>query len=314
MQQPLFTDPNMKNEYTQTEEIFFKMHWSYFTGQYKILSCKSRGIISNNNNNYLNFFGQIKNRNIYNNNSLLNNKKQANLINSNYNKFNGKINYNNNNLNVVRSKSLSNRMIFSGKSITPGVSFNKNYNINNNVNNNNINNYYNKLINDNRINNYMNNNQNNIDNNANKEDNINNYKINNQNNIKIIKNKNDLSLNKKINIGKNQYSKSLVDKNQKKNLINNKENAKIFFNKTSSSLMNPFPSKQKKIINHNYNNNLKNNIKNGNEMENNENIIGGENKIYPSKFNEFNGFNKNIISKENIMNKMAKSSTSFYKH
>ena len=141
MQQPLFTDPNMKNEYTQTEEIFFKMHWSYFTGQYKILSCKSRGIISNNNNNYLNFFGQIKNRNIYNNNSLLNNKKQANLINSNYNKFNGKINYNNNNLNVVRSKSLSNRMIFSGKSITPGVSFNKNYNINNNVNNNNINNY-----------------------------------------------------------------------------------------------------------------------------------------------------------------------------
>jgi len=314
MQQPLFTDPNMKNEYTQTEEIFFKMHWSYFTGQYKILSCKSRGIISNNNNNYLNFFGQIKNRNIYNNNSLLNNKKQANLINSNYNKFNGKINYNNNNLNVVRSKSLSNRMIFSGKSITPGVSFNKNYNINNNVNNNNINNYYNKLINDNRINNYMNNNQNNIDNNANKEDNINNYKINNQNNIKIIKNKNDLSLNKKINIGKNQYSKSLVDKNQKKNLINNKENAKIFFNKTSSSLMNPFPSKQKKIINHNYNNNLKNNIKNGNEMENNENIIGGENKIYPSKFNEFNGFNKNIISKENIMNKMAKSSISFYKH
>ena len=34
--QSLITDTNMKNEYTQTEEIFFKMHWSYFSGQYKI--------------------------------------------------------------------------------------------------------------------------------------------------------------------------------------------------------------------------------------------------------------------------------------
>ena len=41
--------------------IFFKMHWSYFTGQYKILTCKRRG---NNNNNYIgisqSLFGQLK--------------------------------------------------------------------------------------------------------------------------------------------------------------------------------------------------------------------------------------------------------------
>ena len=33
-------------EYTQTDEIFFRMHWTYFVGKYKILNCKT----TNNNN------------------------------------------------------------------------------------------------------------------------------------------------------------------------------------------------------------------------------------------------------------------------
>ena len=72
-QQAIMTDVNMKNEYTQTEEIFFKMHWSYFSGQYKILSCNRRGHLFNNN--YMgvssNFFGPLKNNSIY--------KRQMNL-------------------------------------------------------------------------------------------------------------------------------------------------------------------------------------------------------------------------------------------
>ena len=308
IQQTLFTDPNMKNEYTQTEEIFFKMHWSYFTGQYKILTCKSRGM----NNNYFGFtknlFGNLKNRNIYNNNSLLNNKRNADLI-SNYNKFNGKLNFNNNNLNVVRSKSLNNRMIFSGKNKSPGINFNRNSNINNNnINKNNIiNNYYNKIINDNKIS------SNNINNENNNDEKNNNKNNNNQNNIKMINNQKDLNLNQKLNVGKNQYSTFLVDKNPKKNLVNsqNKENTKNIFNKTSSSLINPIPIKQKKIMSHNY---YKIINENDNRIENNgikENSKGNENQILDNKYSELN--KKNKVYKEKAKNKMAKSSTFFYK-
>jgi hypothetical protein len=246
IQQPLLTDSNMKNEYTQTEEIFFKMHWSYFTGQYKIVSCKRRGIISNNNN-YVgmshNLFGQLRNRNIY-NNSLLNNRRHVDFINNNYNKFNGQINYNStkSNLNVIRSKSLSNRMIFSSKNMTPNSNYNKNYNINsNNINNinintnNNVNNIYNKNNNDNNIEN-----KNNIGE-KNKEEN--NYKSNGQNNIK------------KVNNNISYYQNN--NKQQKKEANSyNKENSKNIFNKTSSSLMSAFPIKQKKILSNKYNNNI----------------------------------------------------------
>ena len=38
--------PKTKEEYTQTDEIFFRMHWTYFVGKYKILNCKT----TNNNN------------------------------------------------------------------------------------------------------------------------------------------------------------------------------------------------------------------------------------------------------------------------
>ena len=33
-------EPKTKEEYTQTDEIFFRMHWTYFVGKYKILNCK----------------------------------------------------------------------------------------------------------------------------------------------------------------------------------------------------------------------------------------------------------------------------------
>ena len=35
-------EPKTKDEYTQTDEVFFRMHWTYFVGKYKILNCKRR--------------------------------------------------------------------------------------------------------------------------------------------------------------------------------------------------------------------------------------------------------------------------------
>ena len=120
------TEPNTKNEYTQTEEIFFKMHWSYFNGQYKIMSCNRRGPLFHNSNNFLglsaNLFGQLKYSNFY--------KRQTNMNNINaLNKFNGSLNHN------IRSHSLNNKLILNTKNPTP-LSNKKNYNFNNNINNN----------------------------------------------------------------------------------------------------------------------------------------------------------------------------------
>ena len=33
-------EPKMKDDYTQTDEVFFRMHWTYFVGKYKILNCR----------------------------------------------------------------------------------------------------------------------------------------------------------------------------------------------------------------------------------------------------------------------------------
>ncbi len=62
------TEPNYKNDYTQTEEIFFRMHWTFFVGKFRILN--GRKHMNNNlpnistipinmaklNNNYINPF------------------------------------------------------------------------------------------------------------------------------------------------------------------------------------------------------------------------------------------------------------------
>ena len=307
----------MKHEYTQTEEIFFKMHWSYFTGQYKILNCKPWPTIPNPNNYFSlsqNLFGQFKNRNIYNNN--LNTRKYHDLINGNYNKFNGKINYNNNNLNVIRSRSLNNRIIFSSKRPSQSTKNNINYNNQNkSINRNNIiNSYYNKIINENKIqSNIINKENNNIVNNEelNNEFNKTNYKINITNNIKSIKEQNEINLNKKKVIGKNQFS-TLVEKKPKKDTTNsyNKDNTKNIFNK--SPIINPIQAKKKLTVNPKYNNNIYK-IKNENE-----NIIEvkedkpKDNIFYITKSNGL--LNQEKVYKENIRNKMAKSSTYFYKH
>lgn len=33
---PIPTEVSTKNDYTQTEEIFFRMNWTFFVGKYKI--------------------------------------------------------------------------------------------------------------------------------------------------------------------------------------------------------------------------------------------------------------------------------------
>ena len=100
----LITDPNMKSEYTQTEEIFFKMHWSYFSGQYKIMSSNILGNLLDKNNFDIssNWFGQFKNNTLYRKQVNLNNLRTLNKFNSmnpagRAKSFNNKIIINNNN-------------------------------------------------------------------------------------------------------------------------------------------------------------------------------------------------------------------------
>jgi len=78
---PSPTEPNTKNDYSQTEEIFFTNHWSYFVGKYKILT----GMRANNNlpniSSYpLNILGNINN-NYINNFSYQGNKRKELLVN-----------------------------------------------------------------------------------------------------------------------------------------------------------------------------------------------------------------------------------------
>ena len=131
--QSLITDTNMKNEYTQTEEIFFKMHWSYFSGQYKIMSSNKLGDYLNSNNFDIssNLFGQLKRSNFY--------KKQIDDNLKTLNRLNG--------MNpVTRAKSFNNKIILNNKNSIFLNGINNNINIiankkflNNNVNRNNVN-------------------------------------------------------------------------------------------------------------------------------------------------------------------------------
>ncbi len=146
--QVIMTDTNMKNAYTQTEEIFFKKHWSFFSGQYKILSCNRFNFL---NNNYMGIssgiFGQLNNKYF---------KRQMNLNNlSSINKFNGNSNNNMNNINNNninnRSKSLNNKIMINNKKDIPLVNKSKkNINNNRNININSSKNSLNK--NNNKIN------------------------------------------------------------------------------------------------------------------------------------------------------------------
>ena len=204
--QNLITDSRVKNEYTQTEEIFFKMHWTYFSGQYKIMSCNKLGDYFNNNNFDFssNLFGQLKKSNFY--------KKQIDENLKVLNRLNG-IN------SVTRAKSFNNKIIFNNKNsiILQGV---------------------NSKININDAKKYLNNNlkkNNNINKNDNEQkNNIDNYgDINGQNKIDIINNKNNKLFNFTID---NNSNKDLLNKEPKKqsttfaiNIIKNKQNG-IFRN------------------------------------------------------------------------------------
>ena len=239
IQPPLLTDPNMKNEYTQTEEIFFKMHWTYFAGQYKIIDCGPRLITSNKNYFGIstNLFGQIRTKNDfyknavvnnYRNNNNLNNKRYTNFIKSNRNNENLN-NSNSNNMNILRPQSFNNKILFNKKNVKQEPNHennNKNYKINNLLN-------FSQKNNNNIINN------NNINNKFNSDKNMNNkISFNNRNS------QNNLSSNLKTNLDKNRLS-YLAKNNQMKesNKSYSKDNRNSF-NKTSSYFSNLFKGKQ----------------------------------------------------------------------
>ena len=149
------TDPLKKDVGTQTEEIFFKMHWSFFAGDYKILQAKNNNnkffnrnksehnfnfkdfsknrfsasrerefLFNNNNKNNIN---NNKNNNNYNKNNFLNNYINnsngiSNKFNSLYNKFKTNISGNINNNNILSNKKLT-------KNIPYFIKVNQNNNI-----------------------------------------------------------------------------------------------------------------------------------------------------------------------------------------
>ena len=229
---------NTKNEYTQTEEIFFKMHWTYFAGQYKIIDCGPRLITSNKNYFGIstNLFGQIRTKNDfyknavvnnYRNNNNLNNKRYTNFIKSNRNNENLN-NSNSNNMNILRPQSFNNKILFNKKNVKQEPNHennNKNYKINNLLN-------FSQKNNNNIINN-------NINNKFNSDKNMNNkISFNNRNS------QNNLSSNLKTNLDKNRLS-YLAKNNQMKesNKSYSKDNRNSF-NKTSSYFSNLFKGKQ----------------------------------------------------------------------
>ena len=201
--QSLITDTNMKNEYTQTEEIFFKMHWSYFSGQYKIMSSNKLGDYLNSNNFDIssNLFGQLKRSNFY--------KKQIDDNLKTLNRLNG--------MNpVTRAKSFNNKIILNNKNSIFLNGINNNINIiankkflNNNVNRNNVN------TNDNEQ-------KNNMDNHDD---------LGEDNKMKIINNQNNKLFNFTID---NNSNHDIITKQFKKNsapfsinIIKNKQNAVV---------------------------------------------------------------------------------------
>ena len=85
---PIPTEPNTKNDYSQTEEIFFRMHWSFFVGKYKILTGRSTNNNLPNISNFpLNLIGKLNNNyinNISKRNDILVNGRIKNI---NWTKF-----------------------------------------------------------------------------------------------------------------------------------------------------------------------------------------------------------------------------------
>ena len=203
--QSLITDTNMKNEYTQTEEIFFKMHWSYFSGQYKIMSSNKFGDYLNSNNFDIssNLFGQLKRSNFY--------KKQIDENLRTLNRLNG--------MNpVTRAKSFNNKIILNKKNSIFLNGINNNMNI-----------IANKkfLNNKNNINTNDNEQKNNIDNHEDLGEENGMKMINNQNNklfnFTIDNNSNNDIITKKFKKNFSPFSINLT-KNKPNGINNPKEN------------------------------------------------------------------------------------------
>ena len=116
---------NTKSEYTQTEEIFFQKHWTYFAGQYKIIDCGPRLIRTNQNYFGIstNLFGQLRTKGDLLKNAVVNNYKSNNLNNKRYgnfikpNKNKENLNNSNNNMNILRPQSFSDKVVFNKKNI-----------------------------------------------------------------------------------------------------------------------------------------------------------------------------------------------------
>ena len=223
---------NTKSEYTQTEEIFFQKHWTYFSGQYKIIDCGPRLIRTNQNYFGIstNLFGQLRTKGDLLKNAVVNNYKSNNLNNKRYgnfikpNKNKENLNNSNNNMNILRPQSFSNKVVFNKKNIRQQKQ---------NLDNNRIN----------RINNLLNfsqkNNNSSINNGFINDKIINNDKIryglgNNQNNI-VSNMKTNLDRTRLAYIAKNYNLKET-------NKSYNKDNANSF-NKTSSYFSNLFKGK-----------------------------------------------------------------------
>ena len=223
---------NTKSEYTQTEEIFFQKHWTYFAGQYKIIDCGPRLIRTNQNYFGIstNLFGQLRTKGDLLKNAVVNNYKSNNLNNKRYgnfikpNKNKENLNNSNNNMNILRPQSFSDKVVFNKKNIRQQKQ---------NLDNNRIN----------RINNLLNfsqkNNNSSINNGFINDKIINNDKIryglgNNQNNI-VSNMKTNLDRTRLAYIAKNYNLKET-------NKSYNKDNANSF-NKTSSYFSNLFKGK-----------------------------------------------------------------------
>ena len=233
--QSLITDTNMKNEYTQTEEIFFKMHWSYFSGQYKIMSSNKLGDYLNSNNFDIssNLFGQLKRSNFY--------KKQIDDNLKTLNRLNG--------MNpVTRAKSFNNKIFLNNKNSIFLNGINNNINIiankkflNNNVNRNNVN------TNDNEQ-------KNNMDNHDD---------LGEDNKMKIINNQNNKLFNFTID---NNSNHDIITKQFKKNsspfsinIMKNKQNAVVRNNQKEEGNINKnfLSTKYNNFNNKSYKDNIK---------------------------------------------------------
>ena len=145
-------DALKKDVGTQTEEIFFKMHWSFFAGDYKILQAKNNNNKvfnrnkSENNFNFKDFsnkrFSASKEREFLFNNNKNNNNNNKNNHNNNKNNFLN--NYINNSNGTNKFNSLYNKFktnisgninnnILSNKKLTKNIPYFIKVNQNNNV-------------------------------------------------------------------------------------------------------------------------------------------------------------------------------------